>query len=57
MGEKIPQKEVDYAPKCPHCEKDMHEIHWRQMRTTMYHEYLYMCPHCRKVIGVAAAAH
>lgn len=57
MPEKLPQKEVDHAPRCPHCEKDIHEVHFRRMRTVSFYEYVYMCPHCHKVIGVAAAVH
>jgi uncharacterized protein with PIN domain len=57
MAQLIPQKKVEYAPKCPHCEREMREIDYRQMKTQLYAEYLYMCPHCHKVIGIAAAAH
>ncbi len=55
MAQKIPQKQVTSAPVCPHCEKEIQDVHWRQMRTALQAEYLYMCPHCRKVLGAGVA--
>ena len=56
MAQKIPQTQVDYEPLCPHCGKELHEVHWRQMKTRILCEYLFICPHCRKVLGVGSAA-
>ena len=56
MVERIPQKEVDYEPLCPYCETELREVHYRRMQTLRLYEYLYICPHCRKVLGVGTAA-
>ncbi len=51
MAEKLPSREVDYEPLCPHCERPLSEVHWRRMEAVNA-EYLFVCPQCRKVIGV-----
>ncbi len=51
MTTKLESQEVDYPPICPHCEKKIDEIHWRQIKA-FHAEYLFMCPHCRKVLGI-----
>ena len=51
MAEKIPTKEADYLPLCPHCTKEIKEVHWRQMPATNA-EYIFCCPECRKVLGI-----
>jgi len=51
MASKLESTEVDYSPLCPHCEKEIYEVHWRQIRA-INAEYLYSCPHCRKIIGI-----
>ncbi len=52
---KITSTEATYVPLCPHCEKTINEIHWRQIKAFTQWEYLFICPHCRKVIGVTAS--
>ena len=51
MPAKLSSKEADYNPICPHCAIELDEIHWRKM-AAVNAEYLFMCPGCRKVIGV-----
>ncbi|MHC4696518.1 MAG: hypothetical protein ACYTFA_07245 [Planctomycetota bacterium] len=51
MPAKMAAKEAEYDPLCPHCEKKLTEIHWRQV-AAVNAEYLFICPKCRKVIGV-----
>jgi len=51
MPTKITSQEADYDPLCPHCEKKLNEVHWRQIKATNA-EYMFICPHCRKVIGI-----
>ena len=51
---KMTAKEVDYNPKCPHCEKEMREVHWQRIEA-FYAEFIYMCPHCQKVLGMGAS--
>ena len=36
---------------CPHCGKKLEEVHWRQIEAVNA-EYLFICPKCKKVIGV-----
>lgn len=50
-------KKVDTVdPICPFCEKALPEI-WRKDADpkvfTTEHRYVYFCPHCRKVLGIA----
>ena len=51
---KMEAKEVDYNPKCPHCDKEMREVHWQRIEA-FYAEFIYMCPHCRKALGIGAS--
>lgn len=51
MAQKIPTKEADYFPLCPHCAEEVREVHWRQMPATNA-EYIFCCPKCRKVLGI-----
>ena len=44
-------KEAEHDPVCPHCEKPIQEVHWRSIEAVNA-EYLFMCPDCRKVLGV-----
>lgn len=48
---KLASYEAEYDPRCPHCEKDIKEVHWRMIQA-LNAEYVFMCPHCRKVIGI-----
>ncbi len=47
---KLSSKEANYNPLCPHCDKELREVHWRQIQATNA-EYVFICPECRKVIG------
>lgn len=51
MPPKLAEQQVDYDPLCPHCEKPIVEVHWRQIEAVNA-EYLFICPNCRKVLGV-----
>ncbi len=50
MTAKVASQESTADPICPHCEKKLKEIHWRRI-SAWCEEYLYMCPHCHKVLG------
>ena len=52
MATKVSSKEADYDPLCPHCEKEINEIHWRRIKSLSGYEYLFICPACKKIIGV-----
>ena len=51
MAAKLASKEADYDPLCPHCEKRIEEVHWRQV-DAVNAEYLFICPNCKKVLGI-----
>lgn len=51
MTVKLASKEVDFDPLCPHCESQINEVHWRKIEAVNA-EYLFICPKCKKVIGV-----
>jgi len=51
VSAKLASKEADYDPLCPHCEKRLKEVHWRRLEAVNA-EYLFICPSCKKVIGV-----
>ena len=52
MPTKLASTEAAYDPVCPHCDHPFGEIHWRSIKAVNA-EYIFMCPKCRKVIGVA----
>ncbi len=51
MAERLASEESKHDPVCPHCEKKIAEMHWRRSQA-FHEEYVFMCPHCRKVLGV-----
>ena len=51
MAEKLAAEEANYEPICPHCERNIDEVHWRSIQA-FHAEYMFMCPHCRKVLGI-----
>ncbi len=51
MTTKLASQEADYDPICSHCEKPLDEVHWRRI-DAVNAEYLFICPKCRKVIGI-----
>jgi uncharacterized protein with PIN domain len=50
----IPSTKADYDPICPHCEKPIKEVHWREIKARTQWEHVFICPHCRKVLGFIA---
>ena len=51
MPMRLASKETEYDPLCPHCAQPIQEVHWRQIQAVNA-EYLFICPNCRKVLGV-----
>ena len=51
MAAKLASKEADYDPLCSPCEKRIEEVHWRQV-DAVNAEYLFICPNCKKVLGI-----
>ncbi len=53
---KIKIVEVDEAPVCPYCEKELEEIRVNTKQASLVESHnVYSCSHCKKVIGVAFA--
>lgn len=46
-------KREDLLPVCPHCEKDLAEVHIRSKGAPFIQgsNIVYFCSHCRKVLG------
>ena len=41
-------------PKCPHCEKDLNDVSFSELRGSFWGKrYIYFCPSCRKTLGVS----
>ena len=51
MATKLASQQADYEPLCPLCAKKISEVHWRQI-DAINAEYLFICPKCKKVIGI-----
>ncbi len=51
MATKLASSQATYDPICPHCENTIQEVHWKQIEAVNA-EYLFICPNCRKVIGI-----
>ena len=55
MAKVVESKEVDYDPLCPHCEAEITEVHWRKISAWTFDEFVFICPNCKKVIGITGA--
>ena len=49
----VPIEEVSKRPVCPHCEKDIEEVHYFEQTGIIRMKVirLFVCPHCLKVLG------
>ncbi len=47
------EERPDATPICPYCQASLDTVWVRSMRARLGKRYLYMCPHCRKVLGVS----
>ena len=41
------------APVCPHCEKDIRDLWYKELSGMMGKRYIYFCSECRKTLGVS----
>lgn len=48
---KIENRE-NVSPVCPHCQAILQSLWYRKLRGALGRRYVYICPHCRKVLGV-----
>lgn len=43
----------EHEPVCPHCESNVREVYFRQLKASFGRRYLYYCATCRKVLGIS----
>lgn len=43
----------DVQPICPHCSTELRTLWMQILRGIMGKRYIYLCPKCRKVLGVS----
>ena len=43
----------DIFPICPHCQAEIHTVHYQEVTSTFGKRYIYFYPQCRKVLGVS----
>lgn len=49
----ISSREVEHEnPICPHCEKEVRQVLYKQVQSTFGKRYMYFCDNCKKVLGV-----
>jgi len=46
-------KREDLLPVCPHCEKELKEVHTKSRGAPFIQgeKIVFFCPHCRKILG------
>ncbi|HPF41774.1 MAG TPA: hypothetical protein P5081_17565 [Phycisphaerae bacterium] len=47
------QERRDLEPICPHCEKPLKEVAFRELPTWLGRRYIYFCPNCRKCLSIS----
>ena len=48
------ERETRTGPKCPHCEKDLASVSYRELKGGAWGKrYIYFCPSCRSTLGVS----
>jgi hypothetical protein len=43
----------DVTPICPHCQRELNSVWYRELSAVLGRRYIYFCPSCRKVLGVS----
>ena len=46
------EEQESVQPICPHCNIELTNIWYRELRSTFGRRYVYFCSGCRKVLGV-----
>ena len=49
----IDEAPAGWAPVCPHCQREIAGIVRQELDEGLGKAYLWMCGHCRKVLGVS----
>ncbi|GAB4185286.1 MAG: hypothetical protein Kow00108_22780 [Calditrichia bacterium] len=47
------EKKEDIIPICPHCNKPLDTVYFKELRSTFGRRYIYFCPACHKTLGVS----
>ena len=48
------RQEPNATPKCPHCNRDLNEVSFNELRGGFFGKrYIYFCPSCRNTLGVS----
>lgn len=43
----------DVTPLCPHCERELARIWFRELKGFLGRRYVYFCSECRKCLGIS----
>lgn len=43
----------DVAPLCPHCERELASVWFRELKGFLGRRYVYFCSECRKCLGIS----
>ncbi len=43
----------EVQPLCPHCERALRTVWYRQLKGVFGRRYLYFCSDCHKVLGIS----
>jgi len=46
-------RKEDVTAICPHCNEQLGQIYFRELRGSFGRRYVYFCAKCRKVLGVS----
>ena len=47
------ESKEDVQPLCPHCDSELKTIWMRELHGVLGRRYVYLCPRCRKVLGMS----
>lgn len=47
------REKKDIEPICPHCDKPLLEIWFREIPSFFGRRYIYVCPNCRKCLSIS----
>ena len=47
------REKIDVEPICPHCDKPLAEIWYRELPGFLGRRCVYFCPNCRKCLSIS----